>query len=125
MRKADNDLQTGKNELSRDDPITDTVCFHMQQCCEKYLKSFLIFHGKEVPRVHSLAALIERCADIDADFRRLNELDIDHLTDYAVTIRYGDEFYMPSVEEARQALQIAERVREFVLAKLAQSGLEV
>lgn len=124
MRKADNDLQTGKNELSRQDPITDTVCFHMQQCVEKYLKSFLIFHGRGVPRTHSLAVLIERCAEIDPDFRTLDDLDVDNLTDYAVSVRYGDDFYMPTVEEAQRALQIAEQVRSFVRAKLAQSGFE-
>lgn len=124
LRKAENDLQTGKNELGRDDPITDTVCFHMQQCCGKYWKGFLIFHGKEVPRAHFLAALIARCADIDVDFLSLHQLDVGHLTDYAVTIRYGDDFYMPSVEEAERALQIAEQVREFVRSKLAQSGFE-
>lgn len=124
MRKADNDLQTGKNELSRQDPITDTVCFHMQQCVEKYLKSFLIFHGREVPRTHSLAVLIERCAEIDSDFRTLDDMEVDHLTDYAVSVRYGDDFYMPTVEEAQRALQIAEQVRSFVRAKLAQSGFE-
>lgn len=125
IRKADNDLHTGKNELSREEPITDTVCFHMQQCCEKYLKSFLILHGQEVPRTHSLASLIERCARIDAEFYLLDEMGVDELTDYAVTIRYGDDFYMPSLEEAQRALHIAEQVREFVRAKLAQSGLDV
>ncbi|GIV18331.1 MAG: hypothetical protein KatS3mg023_0082 [Armatimonadota bacterium] len=71
LRKAENDLQTGNNELGRDDPITDTVCFHMQQCCEKYLKGFLIFHGKEVPCTHSLAALIARCAGDRCGFSQL------------------------------------------------------
>lgn len=33
--KADNDLKTGKDELSTKNPATDTVCFHMQQCVEK------------------------------------------------------------------------------------------
>ncbi|MCS6950282.1 MAG: HEPN domain-containing protein [bacterium] len=123
MRKADNDLLTGQHELERESPITDTVCFHMQQCAEKYLKSFLIFHGQEVPRTHSLAALIERCAQVDPEFYHLEEMEVDHLTDYAVTVRYGDDFYMPSIEEARRAMYLAEQVRTFVRAKLAQSGL--
>lgn len=124
IRKADNDLHTGRHELERDEPITDTVCFHMQQCAEKYLKSFLIWHGKEVPRTHSIAALVELCARVDAEFSHLNDLGADELTDYAVSIRYGDEFYMPSVEEAHRAFSLAEQVRAFVRRKLAESGFE-
>ncbi len=33
--KADNDLKAGKDELAAENPATDTVCFHMQQCVEK------------------------------------------------------------------------------------------
>jgi len=39
--KADNDLKAGKDEFATERPATDTVCFHMQQCAEKYLKAFL------------------------------------------------------------------------------------
>jgi len=35
--KADNDLKTGKDELASKNPATDTICFHMQQCVEKFV----------------------------------------------------------------------------------------
>ena len=41
--KANNDLKTGKDEMETDEPATDTICFHMQQCVEKYLKGYLSF----------------------------------------------------------------------------------
>ncbi len=41
IMKADNDLKTAKDELETDKPATDTVCFHTQQCVEKYLKAYL------------------------------------------------------------------------------------
>jgi HEPN domain-containing protein len=47
MRKADNDLKTAKDELNTEEPATDTICFHAQQCAEKYLKAFLIYHEIE------------------------------------------------------------------------------
>lgn len=40
--KAENDLKTAKGEFSTKNPVTDTICFHCQQCVEKYLKAYLI-----------------------------------------------------------------------------------
>jgi len=37
IRRAENDLKIGKGELLTEDPATDAVCFHRQQCAEKYL----------------------------------------------------------------------------------------
>lgn len=123
LRRAENDLKTGRDELATDDPATDTVCFHMQQCCEKYLKAFLIFHGKEIPRTHNLAFLTLRCKEIDPEFHNLMEWGIHDLTRYAVIVRYGEPIF-PSVEEAKQALKVAEKVRDFVRRKLKERGLE-
>ena len=39
--KADNDLVTARTMLGVDPPVTDTACFHAQQCVEKCLKAFL------------------------------------------------------------------------------------
>jgi len=50
--KANNDLKTGKDELNTENPATDTVCFHAQQCAEKYLKGFLAFHDQEIKKTH-------------------------------------------------------------------------
>ncbi len=58
IRRAKSDLKIGKDELATKDPATDAICFHMQQCCEKYLE----VHGEEVLRTHDLALLIGRWA---------------------------------------------------------------
>ncbi len=39
IRRAENDLKIGKDEMNTENPATDAVCFHMQQCAEKYLKA--------------------------------------------------------------------------------------
>ena len=36
--KAESDLKIGRDEMQTEHPATDMVCFHMQQCVEKYLK---------------------------------------------------------------------------------------
>ncbi len=117
-RKAENDYKTGIDELATEEPATDTVCFHMQQCVEKYLKSFLVFHNREMPRTHNLAVILQSCIELDAEFQTLRDQGIDLLTDYAVSLRYPDDFYMPSIEECMSARDLARKARQFVRGKL-------
>jgi HEPN domain-containing protein len=116
--KADNDLKAGKDELSTENPATDTVCFHMQQCVEKYLKAFLVYHGKEITKTHNLALLLQQCIDIDPSFEKLKAIGAAILTAYAVNSRYPDDFYIPTQPESQQAVNIAEDARIFVLTKI-------
>lgn len=125
IQKAENDLKIGKDEMATHEPASDMVCFHMQQCSEKYLKAFLIFHDKEYPRSHNLEALLNLCSRIDNDFQELAELGVNELTRYATSLRYGEEFYSPSLAEVNQAIELAERVRGFVRNKLRERGLGV
>jgi HEPN domain-containing protein len=123
--KAESDLKIGEHEIIMKDPATDAICFHTQQCAEKYLKAFLIFHGKEVKRTHDIAMLIEECSEIDSDFRSLYEINADRLTEYAVELRYSvtdlDDLF-PPIEETQEAITIAEKVKDFVLEKLNDEG---
>lgn len=66
--------------------------------------------------------MIESCSEIDPDFKRLYDIDVDKLTDYAVEIRYGDEFYFPTIDETRNAIEIAEKTKSIVLSKLKERG---
>ena len=116
--KADNDLKNACHEIEHEDPALDTVCFHAQQTAEKYLKAFLVFSDSEIPKTHSLIRLIRDCILIDPSFNELIEKNIDELTDFAVEIRYADDFYFPSIEESRDAIKKAEFVRTFVLSKI-------
>jgi HEPN domain-containing protein len=38
IARAESDLKIGKDEINFNDPATDAICFHMQQCIEKFLK---------------------------------------------------------------------------------------
>jgi HEPN domain-containing protein len=118
LRKAENDLKIGQGEMKTSEPTTDMICYHMQQCVEKYLKAYLVLHQKPFRRTHDIAELIEQCKEIDPTFDSLYESQADSLTIYGVEIRYPDDFYMPAREEAETSIQIALVVREFVLTKL-------
>ena len=116
--KANNDLKAGKDELITENPATDTVCFHMQQCAEKYLKSFLVFNGKEISKTHNIAFLLQQCIDIDSSFEELKNAGIALLTIYSVESRYPDDFYMPTIEEAQKAIDLAEKTKAFVISTI-------
>jgi HEPN domain-containing protein len=58
IRKADGDWATAQRELIATPPNFDAVCFHAQQCAEKYLKAVLQEHSLAFPKTHDLEALI-------------------------------------------------------------------
>ena len=61
VAKADADLDTAKREeVVVESPNYDAVCFHAQQCAEKYLKTVLVENGLRVPRIHDLEALLNQ-----------------------------------------------------------------
>ena len=47
------------------------------------------------------------CIREDKEFEKLDKDRISELTFYAVDVRYPDEFYTPSLEEAKEAFEIA------------------
>ncbi len=64
----------------------DVVCFHAQQCAEKYPKALLVFHGLEVPRTHDLTEILRL---LPAGL--VVSLDLDELAElnsYTVDFRY-------------------------------------
>ena len=58
--KAERDYETMEREsrVSKN-PNPDAVCFHAQQCVEKYLKARLCEAGERVPKIHDLNALLD------------------------------------------------------------------
>jgi len=66
LEKAENDLLTATTllKLGRQCP-TDTVCFHAQQCIEKYLKGLLVWRSRSFPKTHDLTALMGLLAAAD------------------------------------------------------------
>ncbi len=57
--KAENNLKNAAHTLKLgEDCPTDTVCFHAQQCVEKYLKALLVCLRIDFPKAHDLSELI-------------------------------------------------------------------
>jgi len=118
------DLKLAKHEIDRprEEVVTIGVCFHSQQAAEKFLKAYLVAREVEFEYTHELEYLLELCAREDESFL---ELDVGNLTDYAVMVRYPRRTHIPSIDEAREALRLAERIKDFVLAKLGIAEEEI
>lgn len=59
VEKAEGDFATARRELRvRQAPNYDAVCFHAQQCAEKYLKACLQEADIPFGRTHNLLALL-------------------------------------------------------------------
>ena len=84
------------------------MCFHCQQCAEKYLKALLQEVGLPVPRTHHLLALDGLLLPHRASLRPLRR-GLDFLTRFAVGPRYP--MYDARKRQATAALRWAGRVR--------------
>jgi len=112
IEKADEDRLVVHQLLDAESIALGAIGFHCQQAVEKYLKSFLIFHGIEPERTHNLEFLLERCSAIDSGFL---EIDLLNLTDYGVEARYPGDFLEPAIAEINELMLIVDQIREMVI----------
>jgi HEPN domain-containing protein len=114
--KAEEDFDASDALLyGRDVPITAVVCFHCQQCAEKYLKAYLQEHSLEFERNHELLPLMNLCAFLDPEFKVLKR-DLESLKRFAVAVRYPGIHV--TKKSAEGAFKSAKRVRKFIRRKL-------
>ncbi|MBM4147337.1 MAG: HEPN domain-containing protein [Nitrospira sp.] len=120
--KAENDLRNASFTLTMgDDCPTDTVCFHAQQCAEKYIKALLVYKGKPLSKTHNLSILI---AQLPATTPlRLTAEEQEILTEYAVATRYPGDIEEITLAEARKAVRLARKVRKAVRGLLPKEAL--
>ncbi|MGP8323704.1 MAG: HEPN domain-containing protein [Methanosarcinaceae archaeon] len=84
------------------------ICFHCQQCIEKYLKAFLTARGEIPPPTHNLIRLnstateYEKSLDVIYDF-------LEELNPYSVAIRYPG--MSVTSEDAERAIEIMNNLR--------------
>ena len=116
-------LKARDDELSAKDILTDregaasTVCFLSQQMAEKYLKGYLVFQGKEFPKIHDLAKLLRLCQKIDSEFSKLKS-EVQYLRGFYIATRYPGDYPQFSFEDAERAFKKALRIKKFISNKV-------
>ena len=91
----------------------DIVVYHCQQSSEKALKAYLTYYDVIFPKTHDLRVLLGLCISIELEFQQLQDI-AENLTSYAVAYRYPGNNIEPEVQEAEQAIKMAEFLLKFV-----------
>lgn len=122
VEKAEHDLTAAGQiqKLGKEAP-TDMVCFHAQQCVEKYLKAILVDEAIPFTKTHDIEILMNlipprRRPTITPTEQRL-------FTSYAVVVRYPQAGLAIRLRESRSAVAIARRVRREVRRSLPRPAL--
>jgi HEPN domain-containing protein len=113
IEKAEEDYKNAEYTLTlEEDCPVSTVCFHSQQCIEKYLKALLICHFSPVPKSHDLVELYNRLPS--GNKPTLSEEGLAILNRYAVESRYPGGWEVILRSEAEDAFHIARMLRQAI-----------
>jgi HEPN domain-containing protein len=104
--KAEGDFATATREFhARKNPNFDAVCFHAQQCVEKYLKARLVEADLLIPRTHDLVLLLDLVLPLEPLWEVWRD-DLADLSAFAVVLRYpGDAADKPMAVDAYAKLR--------------------
>lgn len=98
--------------------IHNSVCFHAQQCAEKYLKALLVSRKLPTRKTHDLGELADVLRSYEPSIALIEDL-FDCLAPYAVESRYpGDD---ATAREAKAARKAAGEIRRFSRSRLKLS----
>lgn len=116
LQKAEEDYGVALREIrARKNPAYNAICFHAQQCIEKYLKAVLAQSGKLFSKTHDLDVLLSDCLDRYPLWAAMRD-DMKRLSQYAVQFRYPGE--SADRDEAVLAVKIMKRCRSEIRSTL-------
>jgi HEPN domain-containing protein len=119
VAKAEGDFATFEREgRARKHPNYDAVCFHAQQCAEKYLKALLCEKNIAFGKVHDLVVLLDSIVKKEQKWELFRE-DLAYLSDFAVAFRYPGES-----ADKETACDASRRCRSFRKAMKRRLGME-
>ena len=94
----------------------EIICYHCQQCAEKYLKALTEHLGKEIEKTHDLGNLSTTISET-LEVPQSVLVSYAKLTQYGVKIRYPQEFEM-SENHVKSALADMETVKTWCKAQI-------
>lgn len=111
VAKAEGDYKVVAHQWQADDPVYDAICFHAQQCAEKYLKAWLTEQDVAFPKTHDLEALAKLCLPTLSELASLLD-GLRLLTSFAVEVRYPGA--SAERQDAETCWQVALQVRQLL-----------
>ncbi len=123
IARAEEDLLNAEHTLTlRERCPLGTVCFHAQQCAEKYLKALLTYRAIEFPKTHDLVLLLNRLGRESGPKLRAEE--VQSLNRFSIEARYPGDWEPIDMQEASDAVVRAQRVRDAVRKVLPKNVLQ-
>ena len=109
VAKAEGDFADARRGVrARTHPNPDGVCFHVQQCLEKYLKARLVEAGATFPKTHDLGRILDLIVPLEPLWAAWRP-DLNLITSFAVEYRYPGE--SATKEDARHSFHLCRAFR--------------
>jgi len=116
VEKAEGDFRVMQREhRNHRGPCHDAVCFHAQQCVEKYLKARLAQSGIAFAKTHSLPALLDQALAVEPLWEVFRN-DLAFLSALGMAVRYPGE--TANREDARESAIRCRRFRQAARSSL-------
>lgn len=119
IEKADGDYLVAAGQWRSEHPVYDAICFHAQQCLEKYPKAWLTEHDIPFPRTHDLEALTSLCLSSLPELAGWID-GLRFLTVFGVEIRYPGT--RAASADAQRCWQTAHDVRQVLRQAFGLEG---
>jgi len=114
FEKADDD-ELSCGAILKEGGAPSTLCFLSHQIVEKYLKGLLIFHGKEIEKIHDLIKLANLAKSFLPEITNFQK-ELALLNRYYIESRYpGDSIEDFSWEESKTAFEYSKKIKNLVL----------
>ena len=111
IEKAEEDYNSAKWLQQAPDPVHNSICFHAQQCIEKYLKAWLQEASVPMPRTHNLEELLALIVPMLPAWSQWQP-DFKIITEYAVDSRYPSD--SATADNTQHAIHVCDAVRQAV-----------
>ena len=115
IQKAEGDYTIMIQNHRSSTPVYDGICFHAQQCIEKYLKAWLQEANIPFSKTHDLKDLLLLIVPTIPEWHAW-QADFSPFTTHAVDLRYPGEF--ATAEDAEHAVRTCTEVRQAVRVEL-------
>ena len=117
LNKARSDYLFPEASLREFSGFYSQICILCHDVAEKYLKAFLISHGKRPDRIHDLLAILKECSYMDTQLASVSAA-CGILNDYYIPLKYPSHYPEMTREQAVEAFEAAGTVRDEVEKRL-------
>ena len=115
IQKAEGDYTIMHQNYYSSNPIHDAICFHAQQCVEKYLKAWLQEANIPFTRTHDLERLLSLIIPTLPDWEAW-QADFSTISEHTVDFRYPGK--AATAADVQDAIRTCVRVRRAVREQL-------